>query len=288
MRAAVAASVAALYAAAVPVFAAVPAPARPARPVTLVACAPGQPGTTVEAQPSMDALAGAASRAAGWPPGALAAVYEPAEREGLARLGQPDAAAALVPLPFLVKHGAALKLAPRLAVVTQGARDPVEVWTLVAKRGRVASPAALAGFTLASSAGYAPAFVRAALAPWGRLPEDVRIVESAQVLSTLRKASAGEPVAVLLDGAQAAALPSLPFAGELEAVARSAPLPSGLVVTVGDRLPAARWRALEKALVALPSSAEGAAALRGLRMERLVPLEPATLQELRRLERAPR
>ncbi|WP_242394174.1 type 2 periplasmic-binding domain-containing protein [Anaeromyxobacter oryzisoli] len=258
-------------------------PARASRPVTLVACAPGQPGTTAEAQPGMDALASAAARAAGWPAGALAAVYEPAERDGLVRLGRPDAAAALVPLPFVVKHGAALKLVPRLEVVTQGAREPGEVWTLVARRGRVASPAALSGFTLSSTAGYAPAFVRGALASWGRLPEDVRIVESSQVLSMLRKAAKGEPVAVLLDGAQTAALPSLPFASELEAVARSAKLPSGFVVTVGERLPAARWRALEKALLALPSSPDGASALRGLQMERLVPLEPAALQEIRRL-----
>ncbi|BDG02231.1 substrate-binding domain-containing protein [Anaeromyxobacter oryzae] len=259
-------------------------PVRAPQPrVTLVACAPGYPGTPAEAQPNMDALAAAAARAAGWPAEALAAVYEPTERDGVARLAEKDAAVALVPLPFLVKHGAALRLEPRLAVVTQGAREPVEVWSLVAKRGRVATPPALAGFTVTSTAGYAPAFVRAALAGWGRLPDDVRIVESSQVLSALRKAASGEPIAVLLDGTQAAALPSLPFANDLEVIARSAPLPSGVVVTVGDRLPAARWRALEKAFLALPGVPEGAAALQGLRMERLAPLDAAAREAIRSL-----
>lgn len=272
MRAGVAAALL-LLAAAGPARA--PGPSR----VTLVVCAPGYPGTTAEAQPDLDALGTAVERSAGWGPATFAAVYLPDEREGVARLGEREAAAALVPVPFYVKHGAALGLAPRLAVAGAGG-EATEVWTLVARRGRVGSPAALAGFTLVSGAGYAPAFVRAALAGWGRLPADARIVQSSQVLSALRRASAGEDVAVLLDGAQAAALPSLPFAGELEAVARSAPLPSGLVVRVGDRLPPARWRALEGALEALPSSPEGAAALEALRIARFVPLDQGALASL--------
>jgi len=103
------------------------------------------------------------------------------------------------------------------------------------------------------------------------------------VLSALRRAAAGEDVAVLLDGTQAAALPSLPFAGELEAVARSAPIPSGLLVRVADRLPRERWRALEHALVALPSAPEGAAALQALRIGRFVPLGAEALASIERL-----
>ncbi|HEX9306277.1 MAG TPA: hypothetical protein VF894_02225 [Anaeromyxobacter sp.] len=250
---------------------------------TLVACAPGYPGSTAEAQPNMDALAAAVARGASWPAGAFAAVYVPSERDGVARLAEPDAAAALVPVPFWVKHAAALKLEPRLAVASDPTREATEVWTLVAKRGRVAAPTGLVGFTISSAAGYAPEFVRAVLAEWGRLPADARIVQSAQVLSALRRAAAGEDVAVLLDGTQAAALPSLPFAGELEAVARSAPIPSGLLVRVADRLPRERWRALEHALVALPSAPEGAAALQALRIGRFVPLGAEALASIERL-----
>ncbi|HEX9400146.1 MAG TPA: PhnD/SsuA/transferrin family substrate-binding protein [Anaeromyxobacter sp.] len=250
---------------------------------TLVACAPGYPGTTEEAQPNMDALASAAARAARWPEGALAAVYEPSERSGLARLAGQDVGVALVPLPFYAKHRAALRLRPRVEVVNEGAGVGGETWALVAKRGRVTAASSLTGFAVASSAGYAPEFVRAVLAGWGRLPADARIAESSQVLSTLRRAASGDDVAVLLDGTQAAALPSLPFAGELEVVARSDPLPSGLVVTVGDRLPEARWRALESALLALPSTPDGSAALQGLRVARFAPLDPAALARIDRL-----
>lgn len=251
-------------------------------PVTVVACAPGYPGSTAEAQPGMDALAAATAKSAGWPPGSVRAVYEPTEKEGLARLGQRDAAVALVPLPFLVAHGKPLDLEPRLQVVPQDG-GPTEVWTLVAKKGRVASPAALAGFTIYSVAGYAPAFVRGAVAGWGRIPDTVPVAQSTQVLSTLRKAASGADVAVLLDGAQSEAFPSLPFASDLEVVARSAPLPGAFVATVGKRLPPARWAALQKALVSLPATPDGAAALEGIRTARFVPADPAAVATARKL-----
>ncbi len=223
------------------------------------------------------------SRAGGQPDGGLSATYLNTEDEGVARLEAPDAAVALVPLPFYAKYAGKLSLHARLAVIRQGAQGPLETWTLVAGKGRVTSPAALAGFTVASIAGYSPGFVRGALAGWGRLPAEARIVFSTQVLSTLRRAAAGEAVAVLLDGEQAAALPTLPFAGQLEVVARSAPLPGAVVATVGDRLEAVRWRGLEKVLLALPATPGGAAALEGVRMKGLAPLPPEALALARQL-----
>lgn len=209
------------------------APARAATPerTTLVACAPGYPGTTAEAQPHLDALAASLSRAAGLPPGAVGAVYLNAEPEGVARLREGDAGVALVTLPFFLQHGAALGLSPRLQVEVAGS-GLTERWALVARKGRVAAPADLAGLTVLSSAGYAAGFVRGAPGAWGRLPEAARVATTGQVLSALRKAAGGADVAVLLDGAQAAALGGLPFAADLEVLARSAPVPTALVVTV--------------------------------------------------------
>ena len=247
----------------------------------MVACAPGYPGSTAEAQPSMDAFAAALARAAGWAPDALGAIYESSEKDGLERLARPDAAVALVPLPFFLKHGRALKLTARLQV--EQASGLTDTWALVARKGRVASPGALAAFSVASIAGYAPDFVRGALGAWGRIPESARVLETGQVLSALRRAAAGEDVAVLLDGAQAAALPTLPFASELEVVARSAPLPAALVAAVGGRMPAARWKALERAFLALPADPQGAAALQGIRMVRFAPVDAAELAAARRL-----
>jgi hypothetical protein len=249
--------------------------------VTFVVCAPGYPGTSEEAQASMDAFASALASAAGWPKGSVVAVYEPTEKGGLDRLRTAEASVTLAPTPFLVKHGKALDLAPHLQVQQRGG-GLTEVWTLVAKKGRVTSPAALAGFTIASIAGYAPEFVRGALAEWGPIPESVRIVQSNQVLSSLRKVAAGEELAVLLDGAQSAALESLPFAGDLEVVVRSQPLPSAFVCTVDRKLPAPRWKALEGALVKLGATTQGAAALEGIRIVRFVPADPGALAAVRR------
>jgi hypothetical protein len=182
---------------------------------------------------------------------------------------------------FLQEAGR-LKLSAKLAAVQAGA-EPAEVWTLVAKKGRVAGPSSLSGWKVVSIAGYAPAFVRGtALASFGKLPANVEIVQSAQVLTWLRKASAGDDVALLLDGAQGRALPTLPFAAELEVVARSAPLPSGIVATVDRRLSGERWSALDKALRSLRDSPEGAAALDGIRLEGFAPLDERVLAAARR------
>jgi hypothetical protein len=276
-------ALAATLLAALPAALAWPLAGRAAEPpaTTLVACAPGYPGTTAEAQPSMDAFAAALARTAGWPPARLSATYLPTEKEGRSRLAAPGVVVALVPLPFLLQHRAALGLTPRLAVEQKGL-GPAETWTLVAKKGRVHAPADLAGFTVISIAGYAPGFVRGVLGPAWRLPESAKVVESGQVLSALRRAVKGEDVALLLDGAQGAALPGLPFFAELDLLARSEPLPAAVVATVGTRLPEARWAELEKGLRALPSDPAGAAALDAIRMVSFAPVDPKAIDAVAR------
>ena len=253
-----------------------------ADPVTFVAVAPGYPGTTAEAQASMDGFAAALAAQAGLPAGSVAAVYVEKDLPGAERLQKPDAALGMVSLPFFLKEGDALHLEPRLGAAQKGT-GATEVWALVARKGRVTGPASLDGWQVSSIAGYAPAFVTGtALSGWGRMPSSVKVVQTGQVLSALRKAVAGENVAVLLDGAQAAALPTLPFAAELEVVARSAPLPTGVVVTVAKRLTPERWKALEKALRQLGDHPEGAAALEAIRLQGFVPLETASLAAARK------
>jgi hypothetical protein len=276
---------AALAVAVAVVLTAAPGRTAPADHVALVACAPGWPGTTAEAQRGMDALVSALARSAGLPEGSISGIYLPDEQEGLARLSRPDAAISLVPLPFFAKHAAALKLEPGLRVVLQDEEGPGDVWTLVAKKGRVTSPAALAGFTLSSSAGYAPGFVRGILSTWGQLPPDVRIVQSSQVLSALRKAASGADVAVLLDGPQSRSLSSLPFSAELDVVARSAPVPSGVIATIGGRLAPARWRTLERAFLTLPSTEGGADALAGIQTRQFSPLDGSAREAVQRAAR---
>ncbi len=254
--------------------------AAPPPHVTLVVCAPGYPGTTEQAQPSMDGFSRASERAAGWSEGALVSIYFETAEAGIARLRESDAALALVPLPFLLQYGGDHALRPRLRVVEESGSD--EIWSLVAKRGQVSSSASLAGWEVTGMPGYSPGFVRGpVLGRWGALPAEARISFTSRPLSALRRAAAGEKIAVVLNHEQSAALPSLPFAAELEIVARSAPLPGTILCTVGDRLKGVATDALVKALLHLHERPEGAEALRSLRMTRFEEGDAAALEALR-------
>jgi len=236
---------------------------------TLVFCAPGYPGAAGDAQPLVDQFASAAVAASGWPSGSLAAVYDPTEQGGLAKLNSADAVLAFVPYPFFVEHASQLHLSPLVqADVTDV--GPQQRWSLVAKSGRVTGPASMAGFTILSTAGYAPDFVRhAALQGWV-LPPDVKIEATGQILSALRRVAAGEPVAVLLDQTQATALATLPFAADLKTLIQSPQLPVAIIVVVDSRVPAARARALQEALLKMGAGSAGDA-LGALHLRGFVP-----------------
>src|SRR6266851_1072154 len=207
---------------------------------TLVVCAPGFPGSSAEARPAMEALARSLTSAGHLAPGSLSAVYEETEAGGLRRLAKEDAALLLAPLPFFLDHERELRLVARLSAVPRGG-EALERWTLVVGKDH---PASLEGYTVQSTAGYSKRFVRAA-APG--LPAQLEIQASGAVLSALRRAADGEKVAVLLDGAQAAALGKLPFASSLAAIGKSPPMPVAVVATVGKRMDPSRWKALEPA-----------------------------------------
>jgi len=229
----------------------------------------------------MDAFASAAAAAAGWPAGSVRAAYFETAQGGLKRLADRDAALALVSLPFFLQQEGALRLAPRLQVVQES--GAAETWGLAARRGRLASAAALDGWEITGTAGYAPDFVRGALlGAWGVPPGTTRITFTASVLSALRRAAAGEPVAVVVDGAQAAALASLPFASDLEIVARSRPLPGTLLCQVGSRLGEADARALLGGLERLHARPEWAEVLKTMRMTRFEAVDAAAIETARR------
>jgi hypothetical protein len=236
---------------------------------TLVFCAPGYPGGAGDAQPLLDQFAGAAVAASGWPAGSLVAIYDPTEEGGLAKLSGADAVLAFVPYPFFVEHAAQLHLTP-LVQADVADIGPQQRWTLVAKSGRITGPASMAGYTVLSTAGYAPDFVRqSALQGWA-LPPDVKIEATGQILSALRRVAAGEPIAVLLDQTQAAALPSLPFATELKAVMQSPELPVAFIAVVDSRVATVRARALQAALLKMGHVAGSADSLGALRLRGFV------------------
>lgn len=243
----------------------------------LVVCSPGSPGTTEEAQPRMDAFASALSAKAGTPVGAI---YEPTEAGGVKQIGR--ASLAIVSLPFFLAHEQDLGLHPRLVAVQEG-RPALESWVLVAGKGRITRADQLAGYTIVSSAAFAPGFVRGAVkAGFGPVPGTVKLVQSAAVLSALRRAASGEQIAVLLDGPQAASLASLPFLEKLAVVARSPEWPAGIVVTVDARLSAKAWAPIEAALLGLAGDRKGADALAALQLEKFVRLDGKALADARR------
>ncbi len=237
---------------------------------TLVVCAPGYPGNAAEAKPAMEALAAAVARTAHLPEGSFAAAYEETEAVGLRRLADMDAALLLAPLPFYLAHEQELRLVARLSAMPQGG-EALERWTLVAGKDH---PPSLDGYTVLSSAGYAKRFVRAA-AP--KLPANVTIEPATAVLSALRRAANGEKVAVLLDGAQAAAMGTLPFAASLAVVETSPAMPAAVLATVAKRLDERRWKELEGAFLRLAEDRSARNALDGVRMAGFVPLDEQAL-----------
>src|SRR6202166_1459976 len=236
---------------------------------TLVFCAPAYLDGPGDAQRLVDKFAKAAAVAAGWPAGSLAAAYDPTEAGGLAKLNGTDAVLAFVPYPFFVEHAAQLHLTP-LVQADVADVGPQQRWSLVAKTGRVTDAQSMAGYTILSVAGYAPDFVRHSALPDWVLPPDVKIEASGQVLSALRRVAAGEPVAVLLDQTQTAALPTLPFAADLKVVTQSAELPVAIIAVVDSRVAAGRARALQAALLKMGRGAGSVESLAALRLRGFV------------------
>jgi hypothetical protein len=238
--------------------------------ITLVVCAPGYPGTSAEAQPAMDALARALGAAAQVP---VQAVYEETAEGGLKRLAAADAALLLAPLPFFLDREKGLALAARMMAVPKEGGS-LQRWTLVTGKDH---PANLEGYAVQSTAGFSPRFVHAMSPPL----KNAKVVDSPAVLSGLRRAANGERLAVLLDGPQAQALSTLPFAQGLAPLATSAEVPVALVATVGKRLDERRWKALQAALLSLAGDAKAREALDGVRMSGFVALDRAALSTAR-------
>ena len=251
-------------------------------PVTLVTCAPGYPGSTEQAQPTMDDFSAHAARVSGWGEASLAAVYFNDLEEGLARIEQSDVALVMVPLPLYLEFGDRLDLRPLLEAVM--AENPPKTWTLVTGKGKVAGPASLDGWEITGRGGFSTTFVRnVALEGWGALPETAEVTFSSRTVSALRKASRGEEVAVLLDGEQSAALDDLPFAAELDRVYESGQFPPSLLCVVGDRLATDKVDELTEGLIGMSGKKAGRETLSQLRMSGFKPVDHAEIERIREL-----
>ena len=237
---------------------------------TLVFCAPGYPGASGDAQPFVDQFAKAAVAGAGWPSGSLAASYDPSESGGIAKLKDAASVLTFVPYAFYVQYANSLHLTP-LAEADVANVGTEERWTLIGKQS--ASAQSLSGYTLVSTAGYAPDFIRHAALASVPLPNDLKIESTGQILSALRRVSAGENVVVLLDQTQAGAMSSLPFAAQLKTLAQSPPVPVALIAVVDNRVPAARAKAMQDGLLKLGTTLNGADTLSQLHLKGFGPVK---------------
>ena len=243
----------------------------------LVACAPGYPSNTEQAQPTMNDFAAMVSDASGWPAGTLTAEYHPSEEAGVSRLRDNATSLALVPLPLYLKYEQELALTA-VAQAVQASGSATERWSLVASAGAITGPESLAGWELLGLPAYAPSFVRGpALADWGALPDSLSVKFTRRVLAGIRRVAAGEEVAVLLDGPQTAALASFPGAESLEVVATSPPLLAWLVVALGDRVPEPVRQQLVKGLLGVHESARFADVLETMQLQRFEALDAEAL-----------
>jgi len=224
----------------------------------------------------MDLLAARLAAAAGLEPTAVTAEYRPDELEGLQRLKDPGTAIGLVPLPFFLRYADELDLRP-VAQAVRGDGTLTERWSLVAAPGRLRSAGDLAGWEIVGIPAYHPEFVRGPiLGTWGALPDEVEIVFSGRVLGALRRISAGESVAVLLDEEQVAALASLPDPAAYEVVHTAPPMPTAIVAVVDGRLGAGEGARIA-ALLSLAAQADGDELMSTLRLRGFAAVDHAAL-----------
>jgi len=243
----------------------------------LVACAPGYPSNTEQAQPTMNDFATMVSDAAGWPKGTLTAEYHSSEEAGIRRLRDYATSLALVPLPLYLKYEQELSLtALAQAVLPSG--SATERWSLVASVGSITSPASLSGWELLGIPAYAPRFVRGpALSSWGQLPDSLSVKFTQRVLTGIRRVAAGEEVVVLLDSPQTTALASFPGAESLEIVATSPPLLAWLIVALDDRVDESVRQQLIDGLLSVHESARFGSVLETMQLQRFEALDTKAL-----------
>jgi hypothetical protein len=83
--------------------------------------------------------------------------------------------------------------------------------------------------------------------------------------------ASGEKVVVLLDQTQSAALSTLPYAAQFKTLTQSAALPVAIIAVVESRVPAARAKSFQAALLKLGSTAGDADTLSALHLKGFVP-----------------
>lgn len=252
------------------------------RPVELLVCAPGFPGTPAQAKSVMDALAAAIARGAGWAEGRVRARYVAIEAEGVAVLKERRPALLLATLPFYCKHQALIR--GELVAATQVAGKPTETIRVVAPPTCQGDGlTALRGKRLTGCRLDDPDFLtRVVFAGALDARKDLTLIDGKRTLRALTLATEGEADALLLADEEWGLLqtPELaPRVAGWRTLFRSAALPVAPVVALGAtpeaKPDATLAAAVRRALLALHATDDGKRLCERLRVTGFVQPDPA-------------
>jgi ABC-type phosphate/phosphonate transport system substrate-binding protein len=200
-----------------------------AAPLNFVVIQPGQPGSSEEAQPVMDALAAYLQQKLDGD-AAVAGSYYNRTEEALAALEKTTPQWGIVSLGFFVEQGERFAMQPIAATRPVG-RDQ-DLWHLIVAKGGVADWRQLSGQVQGTMLFQSKAAARLLFAAEPRqLPFELQGTFSP--LRAVRDVARGKASGAVLDLPQHQALQALPLMEKLTVIHRSAPLPTAAVVWFG-------------------------------------------------------
>ncbi len=201
------------------------APLSLAGPRDLVVVRPGGPTASEEACHQVTRLIREIAVRAGWPPESVNAYYFNRAEDALAHIAANRPGFILTTPGFFLAQRAGLGLEPLNQIMLSGS-DTHRYHIVVRKDGGPATLDGLKGKTLAGAPITEADFVeRVVLGGQFTFGTDIT-ASSGRALSSLRKLCSGDLDAVILDDTEHGGLASLPFAGELNTVWSSVPLPN--------------------------------------------------------------
>ncbi len=244
------------------------APARPALTppppaaggISVVVYYPGGLEEGPEVEKAIGEFARILARGAGLEPESVRGRYFSELEPALAYLQDSPDSFIVSSLGFYLAQRSRLPLAP-LAAVEQ-ASGPNDRYYLAAKKGRFPAASALRGETVSGNTLYEDRdFLLRVVFAGLPAASGFEFVPTSRPLTALRRAARGEIGAALLDRAQYRALEGLPFAGDLEVLYVSAPIPElGLMMVETETTRKLQERFLA-GILALSGEEEGRKAL---------------------------
>jgi hypothetical protein len=220
----------------------------------LLLCLPGFPGTPAQAQPYIDKMLRHLEQKLGKATGSIKGVYlsDGVAADKAIKARQPSVA--LVGPSILAANQKALKMKVIAKVEVAGRAD--ETYSVIAKRGGVATIAGLAGKTVSGVVVNDERFVVNVLLDKQVAMGSVKLLSQGRPLKSLRDVARGSADAAIVDKAVVDALGQIPEAAELVVIYTAKPVPAPAVVVMGSGTDDAA--ALKAALVGMCAQKDGA------------------------------